>query len=354
MAKDILSVLKKQILYLDGGVGTFFQSLRLSEEVFRGKLFKDHPVKLKGNYDVLSLGSPEIVKNMHRQFLEAGSQIISSNTFSGTRISQADYALEDWVYELNKQSALLARQVAREFPQQTWVAGSIGPTTKTSSLSPNVSDPGFRNIDFDQLVTVFEEQITALMDGGVDLLLAETFIDTLNLKACLKAIDHVFKKLNKKLPLILSATITDQSGRILSGQTIEAFWNSIRHAQPLAVGLNCAFGTRKLKPFIRNLSQIADCFISFYPNAGLPNPLSESGYDETPEETSQAILNTVNQGHVNLVGGCCGTTAEHIRKIIEKTRGKTPRVPPTIEKKMRLSGLEAHNFDSMGKNQISS
>ena len=333
MIKTIHSVLKKQILYLDGGAGTFFQSLKLSEKDFRGKLFKNHPVKLKGNHDVLSLSSPEIVKKMHRQFLEAGSQIICTNTFSGTRISQADYDLKKWTYEINKQSTLLAKEVASEFPQQTWVAGSIGPTTKISSLSPNVSDPGFRNISFDQLVTAFEEQVTALMNGEVDLLLAETFIDTLNLKACLKATDNVFKKLNKKLPLILSATITDQSGRTLSGQTIEAFWNSIRHSKPLAVGLNCAFGTRELKPFIRNLSQIADCFISFYPNAGLPNPLSESGYNETPENTSQAILDMVHEGHVNLVGGCCGTTREHIRKIIEKTKGKDPRIPPVIEKK---------------------
>ena len=348
---DLHSALKKQILYLDGGLGTFFQSMKLKEEDFRGEFFKNHSVKLKGNHDLLTLSCPEIVKNMHRQFLEAGSQIISTNTFSGTRVSQADFATEQYTYELNKQAALIAREVTREFKHDTWVAGSIGPTTKITSLSPNVGDPGDRDISFDQLVSTFSEQITALMDGGVDLLLAETFIDTLNLKACIKAADNIFKKLNKKLPLILSATITDQSGRTLSGQTIEAFWNSVRHAKPLAVGMNCAFGANELKPYIRTLSHIADCYISFYPNAGLPNPLSESGYDETPEHTSEAILDMVNQGHVNLVGGCCGTTPYHIRAIIEKTKGKRPRSPSSVRKKMRLSGLEPHNFDTIEKSQ---
>ena len=349
--KDIHLLLKKQILYLDGGVGTFFQSLKLKEKDFCGGLFKDHPVKLQGNHDFLNLSSPEIVKNMHRQYLEAGSQIISTNTFSGTSVSQADFSTEKYTYELNKQGALIAREAANEFKHDTWVAGSIGPTNKISSISPNVSDPGYRDINFDQLVLAFEEQITALMDGGVDILLAETFIDTLNLKACIKATDNVFKKLNKKLPMILSATITDQSGRTLSGQTIEAFWNSVRHAKPLAVGMNCAFGANELKSYIRTLSQIADCFISFYPNAGLPNPLSESGYDETPEYTSKAIADMVNQGHVNLVGGCCGTTPEHIRSMIEKIKGKAPRTPVFVEKKLRLSGLEAHNFDVIEKSQ---
>ena len=308
MANDISSVLKKQILYFDGGIGTFFQSLKLEEKDFQGSFFKNHPVKLQGNHDLLNLSSPEIVKNMHRKFLRAGSQILSTNTFSGTRISQSDFATEKYTYEINKQGALIARGAADEFKHGTWIAGSIGPTTKITSISPNVSDPAYRDIDFDELVLAFDEQITALIEGGVDLLLAETFIDTLNLKACIKATDHVFKKLNKKLPLILSATITDQSGRTLSGQTIEAFWNSVRHAKPLAVGMNCAFGANELKPYIRTLSQIADCHISFYPNAGLPNPLSENGYDETPEDTSEAIADMANQGHVNIVGGCCGTT----------------------------------------------
>ncbi len=349
--KDIHSTLEKQILYFDGGLGTFFQNMKLGEDDFRGERFRDHPVKLRGNHDLLTLSRPELVKNMHRQFLEAGSQIISTNTFSGTRVSQADFATEKYTYELNKQAACLAREVANEFKHDTWIAGSIGPTTKISSLSPKVSDPGYRDINFDQLAADFGEQITALMDGGVDMLLAETFIDTLNLKACIKAADNIFKKLNKKLPMILSATITDQSGRTLSGQTIEAFWNSVRHARPLAVGMNCAFGANELKPYIRNLSQIADCYISFYPNAGLPNPLSENGYDETPEHTSEAIVDMVNQGYVNLVGGCCGTTPDHIRAIIEKTKGKKPRTPSPIRKKMRLSGLEAHNFDVIEKTQ---
>ena len=349
---DFQSILKSQILYLDGGLGTFFQKMNLKEEDFRGQYFKNHPKKLLGNHDILNLSQPEIVKNLHRQFLKAGSQIISTNTFSGTCVSQTDFATEKYVYDLNKQAALIAREATKEFKHDTWIAGSIGPTTKISSISSMVSDSGYRDISFDQLVSAFSEQITALIDGGVDLLLAETFIDTLNLKACIKAFDKIFNKLNKKLPIILSATITDRSGRTLSGQTIEAFWNSVRHSKPLAVGMNCAFGANELKPYIRSLSQIADCYISCYPNAGLPNPLSESGYDETPEYTSEAILDMVNQGYVNIVGGCCGTTPLHIQAIIEKTKGKKPRVLPAfIQKKMRLSGLEAHNFDVIEESQ---
>ncbi len=348
---NLQSILEKQILYLDGGLGTSFQKINLKEEDFRGQYFKNHPKKLLGNHDLLNLSHPEIVKNIHRQFLAAGSQIISTNTFSGTRVSQTDFATQEYVYDLNKQAALIAREVTKEFKHDTWIAGAIGPTTKISSISPTVGDPGYRDISFDQLVLAFSEQITALIDGGVDLFLAETFIDTLNLKACIKAFDNIFNKLNKNLPIILSATITDRSGRTLSGQTIEAFWNSVRHSKPLAVGMNCAFGANELKPYIRSLSQIADCYISCYPNAGLPNPLSESGYDETPEHTSEAILDMVNQGYVNIVGGCCGTTPSHIQAIIEKTKGKRPRVPASVQKKMRLSGLEAHNFDVIEKTQ---
>jgi 5-methyltetrahydrofolate--homocysteine methyltransferase len=343
--------LQKRLLYFDGGIGTSFQKMNLSEEHFRGEKYKNIPGKIKGNNDFLSLSSPEIVKTMHRQFLKAGSDIISTNTFSGTRVSQSDFGTQDYTYEINKQSALLAKEVAKEFDREIWIAGSIGPTTKITSISPDVNDPGHRDISFDQLVTDFEEQITALIDGGVDLLLAETFIDTLNIKAFIKASDNIFKKIDRSLPLILSATITDKSGRTLSGQTIEAFWNSVRHAKPLAVGMNCAFGANELKPYIRELSKIADCYVSCYPNAGLPNPLSETGYDETPNYTGNAILDMVESGYVNLVGGCCGTTPEHIQKIIEKTKNKPPRTLVSPQKKMRLSGLEPYNFDTIENSQ---
>ncbi len=343
--QDIRQALKSRILYFDGGIGTSFQKMKLVEEDFRGERFKSHPCSLQGNNDFLSLSSPDLVKKMHRAFLQAGSDIISTNTFSGTRVSQADFQCEQYTYEINEVSAQLAREVASEFDRTIWVAGSMGPTTKITSLSPDVSDPGHRDISFDQLVENFEEQITALMKGGVDLILAETFIDTLNLKSCIKAADNVFRRQGRKLPMILSATITDKSGRTLSGQTIEAFWNSVRHAKPLAVGLNCAFGANELKPYIRELSAIADCFISCYPNAGLPNPLSETGYDETPEHTGEALLDMVQSNYVNLIGGCCGTTPEHIQAIIEKTQSNPPRPLISIAKKMRLSGLEPYNID---------
>ncbi len=348
---DIKEELKKRILYFDGGIGTSFQKMKLSEQDFYGERFKGHPAKLQGNNDFLSLASPDLVKAMHRAFLEAGSDILSTNTFSGTRVSQADFSCEEYTYELNKQSALIARETADEFDRPVWIAGSMGPTTKITSISPDVNDPGHRDISFDELMENFEEQITALMDGGVDLLLAETFIDTLNLKACIKAADNVFKRQNTSLPMILSATITDKSGRTLSGQTIEAFWNSVRHAKPLAVGMNCAFGANELKPYIRELSDLADCYVSCYPNAGLPNPLSETGYDETPEHTSEALLDMVDSGYVNIVGGCCGTTPEHIRAIREKTQAKAPRTLVSPQQKMRLSGLEPYNIDTIENSQ---
>lgn len=348
---DLKSELKKRIVYFDGGIGTSFQKMNLQEEDFRGQRFKNHPMNLKGNNDFLSLSAPEKVKTMHRAFLKAGSDIISTNTFSATQVSQADFRCESYAFEINKTSAIIAREVAQEFDRPIWIAGSMGPTTKITSLSPDVSDPSHRDISFDELMENFEEQITALMEGGVDLLLAETFIDTLNLKACIKAADNVFKRQNKTLPMILSATITDKSGRTLSGQTIEAFWNSVRHAKPLAVGMNCAFGANELKPYIRELSDVADCYISCYPNAGLPNPLSETGYDEDPSHTSEALLDMVNSGYVNLIGGCCGTTPEHIQAIVERTKDKAPRTITSVPKKMRLSGLEPFNMDTIENSQ---
>ena len=351
MISSLRAELEKRIVYLHGGIGTSFQKMGLEEEHFRGESFKNHPVKLKGNNDILSLSSPESVKLMHRGFLEAGVDILSTNTFSGTRISQADFSCEPYTYELNRVSAQLAREVACEESRPVWVAGSIGPTTKITSLSPDVNDPGHRDLSFDELSESFEEQIAALMEGGVDLLLAETFIDTLNLKACIQAAESVFKRQEKRLPMILSTTITDKSGRTLSGQTMEAFWNSVRHSKPLAVGMNCAFGAKELTAYIRDLSERVDTYVSCYPNAGLPNPLSDTGYDETPEYTAGAILNMVENGYVNLVGGCCGTTPEHMRAIIEKTKDKRPRSIPSIKKKMRLSGLEPFNLDPIEESQ---
>ncbi|MCJ8275567.1 MAG: homocysteine S-methyltransferase family protein, partial [Bdellovibrionales bacterium] len=344
-------VLQKRIAYFDGGIGTSFQKMKLQEEDFRGEVLKGHPVNLKGNNDILSLSSPEKVKAMHRAFLEAGADILSTNTFSGTRVSQADFSAEEYTYEINKQSAILARQVADEFDRPIWVAGSIGPTTKITSISPDVSDPGHRDISFDELVENFDEQITALIDGGVDLILSETNIDTLNVKAFIAAVENVFEKIGRRLPIIISVTITDKSGRTLSGQTIEAFWNSVRHAKPLAVGMNCAFGANELKPYIRELSELADCYVSCYPNAGLPNPLSETGYDELPEHTAQAILDMVQEGYVNMVGGCCGTTPEHINAIVDATNDKPPRTLVSPKKLMRLSGLEPYNVDTIENSQ---
>lgn len=348
---DIRSELQKRILYFDGGLGTSFQRMKLTEEHFRGSRFANHPTPLIGNNDFLSLSAPDIVKQMHREFLKAGTDILSTNTFSGTRVSQADFGTQEYNYEINLRSAIIAREVANEFDRPIWIAGSIGPTTKITSLSPNVNDPGHRDISFDELVENFAEQITALNEGGVDIILAETFIDTLNIKACIKAADQVFAKIGKKLPMILSTTITDKSGRTLSGQTIEAFWNSVRHAKPLAVGMNCAFGANELKPYIRELSELADCYVSCYPNAGLPNPLAETGYDETPDHTSSAILDMVDNGYLNIVGGCCGTTPQHIRAIVEKTTGKKPRTLVSPPKKMRLSGLEPLNLDTIENSQ---
>jgi 5-methyltetrahydrofolate--homocysteine methyltransferase len=349
--QDLKSTLKNRIVYFDGGIGTSFQKMKLTEVDFRGERFKDHPCSLQGNNDFLSLSSPDKVKQMHRAFAQAGADILSTNTFSGTRVSQADFKCEAYTREINLVSAQLALEVASEFDRPIWVAGSMGPTTKITSLSPDVSDPGYRDISFDQLVENFEEQITALMDGRVHLLLAETFIDTLNIKACIKAAENVFQRRDVRLPMILSATVTDKSGRTLSGQTIEAFWNSVRHAKPLAVGLNCAFGANELKPYIRDLAANADCYISCYPNAGLPNPLSDTGYDEAPQHTSDALLDMVQSGYVNLIGGCCGTTPEHIQAIIEKTKDLSPRTIPSVPAKTRLSGLEPYNFDTIENSQ---
>ncbi len=300
----------------------------LTEADFRGEKFKNHSHPLKGNNDLLSITRPDIIKDIHRQYLQAGADIIETNTFSGTTIAQADYHLEEAVYEINFQSAKIAREVANEFTEKEphkprFVAGAMGPTNKTASLSPEVNNPGFRAVNFDQLATAFKEQARALIDGGADLLLLETIIDTLNVKAALFAIQELFEELGREVPVMVSGTITDASGRTLSGQTTEAFLISVSHVPLLSIGLNCALGASALRPYLQVLNEKAPFFVSAYPNAGLPNEFGQ--YDQTPEEMVAQVEEYLKEGLVNFLGGCCGTTPEHIRKIAEAARKYSPR-----------------------------
>ncbi len=345
----IRGLLGKRILFIDGAMGTMIQRHRPGEQDFRGAIFKDHPKELKGNNDLLCLTRPDIVSGIHRSYLEAGADIIETNTFNANRISQSDYGLEDIVYELNKSAAALARKTADEFmsehpDRKCFVAGALGPTTKSASISPDVSDPAARGVTFDELVEAYYGQLRGLVDGGIDIILAETTFDTLNLKAAIYGIYRFLDEHPVRLPLMLSVTITDASGRTLSGQTIEAFWNSVRHAKPLSVGINCALGAAEMRPYIEELSGIADCYISCYPNAGLPNPLSDTGYDQTPADTSTYLEDFAASGFINIVGGCCGTTPDHIRAIVGKVSKYKPRKIPVIAPATRLSGLEALNI----------
>jgi 5-methyltetrahydrofolate--homocysteine methyltransferase len=338
-------LLKKRIVFLDGAMGTMIQRYKLEEADFRGDQFVNHPKDLKGNNDLLSLTRPDIIKEIHRQYLEAGADIIETNTFSGTQIGQSDYGLEHIVFELNRKSAEIAKQTCLEVMSEQpgrvcFVAGAIGPTNRTCSLSPNVNDPGYRATSFDQLADNYLEQIRGLAAGGADILLAETTFDTLNLKAAIFAIAKFHDTHPVRLPVMLSVTITDASGRTLSGQTVEAFWNSIRHARPLSVGINCALGAKEMRPYIAELSNIADCYISCYPNAGLPNPLSDTGYDETPDDTSSLVEEFAEAGFINIIGGCCGTTPDHIAAIVEKLVDISPRKIPELPLATHLSGLE--------------
>lgn len=315
-------------MVLDGAMGTMIQRHPLLEEDFRGARFRDHPYPLKGNNDLLSITRPDIIMDIHRQYFEAGADIAETNTFSATTIAQADYHLEEIVYELNFQSAKIAKQVAvemtlREPHKPRFVAGAMGPTNKTASLSPDVNSPGYRAINFDQLREAFKLQAKGLMDGGVDLFLLETIIDTLNAKAALFAIQELFDESGKSLPVMVSGTITDASGRTLSGQTTEAFLISIAHVPLLSVGLNCALGAKALRPYLQVLNEQAPFFVSAYPNAGLPNEFGQ--YDQTPEEMGQQIREFLEEGLVNIVGGCCGTTPEHIRVISDLAAAYKPR-----------------------------
>jgi 5-methyltetrahydrofolate--homocysteine methyltransferase len=311
-------------------MGTMIQRHPLTEEDFRGERFKNHGHDLKGNNDILSITRPDVIKGIHRGYFDAGSDIVETNTFSTTTVSQADYGLEDAVREINLAGAKVAREAADEFMaanpgRRVFVAGAVGPTNRTASMSPDVNNPGYRAVNFDGLVISYAEQIEALLDGGVDLLLLETVFDTLNLKAAIFACEEVFEKRGMRWPIILSVTITDASGRTLSGQTVEAFWNSVRHSKPLAVGINCALGAAEMRPYIEELSNIADCYISCYPNAGLPNAFG--GYDQTAAEMAALVGDFAAQGWINLLGGCCGSTPEHIAAIAEAVRLHPPRKP---------------------------
>jgi 5-methyltetrahydrofolate--homocysteine methyltransferase len=339
--QELGELLRERILVLDGAMGTMIQAHKLAEHDYRGERFASYDGDLGGDNDLLSLSNPDVIAGIHRAYLEAGADIICTNTFNGTRISQADYGLEDICYELNVAAASLARQAVdavttAERPR--YVAGSLGPTSKTASISPDVNDPGARNVSFDELVAAYLEEARGLVDGGADLLLVETIFDTLNAKAAIFALESLFDEHGRRWPVIISGTITDASGRTLSGQVTEAFWNSVRHVRPLAVGLNCALGAEELRPYVAELSRVADTFVSAHPNAGLPNAFGE--YDETPGHMAEILGEFATSGLVNIVGGCCGTTAEHIAAIADAAKGVAPRPVPEIRSALRLSGLE--------------
>ncbi|MBS0386214.1 MAG: homocysteine S-methyltransferase family protein [Proteobacteria bacterium] len=337
--------MQKRILILDGSMGAYLQGFGLTSNDFHGERFVEHPMSLKGDSDVLVLTRPDIVTRVHEAYLAAGAEIISTNTFTATPVSQAEYALEEVVYEINVEGARLARAACDKFEAQDCkprlVAGSVGPTTKLLSMSPDVGDPGRRDIGFDDMATGYNEQIRGLIEGGADVLLIETITDTLNAKAALWGAWEAFDKLGVELPLWISGTITDRSGRTLSGQTVEAFYNSIRHAKPWAVGLNCALGPADMRAFLADLSRVAECPVSAYPNAGLPNAMG--GYDETACSMETHYAEWARAGLVNIVGGCCGTTPEHIAHMRHAVEDVKPRAIPVRDDRLRLAGLEPFN-----------
>jgi 5-methyltetrahydrofolate--homocysteine methyltransferase len=340
---------RERILVIDGAMGTMIQAHALDEAHYRGTRFADHPNDLRGNNDLLNLSNPDIIFGIHERFLAAGVDVIETNTFNATRISQADYGTEALAYEINRVGAAIARQAAdaatRRDPQHPrFVAGAIGPTNKTASISPDVNNPGHRSVTFDELAAAYGEAARGLLDGGADLLLVETVFDTLNAKAALYAIDALFEERGAATPLMISGTITDLSGRTLSGQTTEAFWVSIRHARPWSVGLNCAFGAREMRPYVADLARVADTLVSAYPNAGLPNEFG--GYDDTPESMASQLGEWARAGLLNLVGGCCGTTPEHMAAIADAVAGVTPRRVPAAAARLRLAGLEPFELAS--------
>jgi 5-methyltetrahydrofolate--homocysteine methyltransferase len=350
--KSIRDLLNERILIIDGAMGTMIQRYKLSEADYRGDRFKDWPIDVKGNNDLLCLTQPQIIKEIHKEYLNAGADILETNTFNAQRISLADYHMEDLAYEINLAAARIAREAIEEFTHDSlpidigiaahgprFVAGAIGPMNKTLSLSPDVNNPGYRALTFDEAMNAYYEQVKGLVEGGVDLLLIETIFDTLNAKAAIFAIKKYFRDhplsspveggREGSLPIMISGTITDASGRTLSGQTLEAFYTSVIHARPLSIGLNCALGAKEMRPHIEELAQIASCYVSAYPNAGLPNAMGE--YDEHPEDTAHYIEDWAKEGFVNIVGGCCGTTPDHIRHIAQHVRNLKPRELPVLE-----------------------
>jgi 5-methyltetrahydrofolate--homocysteine methyltransferase len=334
---------KARILILDGAMGTMIQRYKLDESGYRGARFKDHGHDLKGNNDLLVLSQPKIISEIHNAYLEAGADILETNTFNAQAISQADYGLKDIAYEMNVAAAKLARGAADAWTAKTpdkprFVAGAIGPTNRTASISPDVNNPGFRNVSFDELVKAYSTQARGLIEGGADIILIETVFDTLNAKAAGYAVEQVFDELGVHLPIMISGTITDLSGRNLSGQTPEAFWYSMQHLEPFSIGLNCSFGAEQLRPSVDEIARVSDTLVSVYPNAGLPNEMGE--YDESPEFMAGLLEDWAKNGLINIVGGCCGTTPDHIRAIAEAVAKYPPRKVPVVEHKLRLSGLE--------------
>lgn len=338
---DIAAHAAERILVLDGAMGTMIQQHKPDEAVYRGERFKDWHTDVGGNSELLTLTQPDMIRDIHVQFLEAGADILCTNTFGANTISQADYDMGELVREMNVESVRIAREAADKVATEDrprWVAGGIGPTNRTASISPDVNDPGYRAVTFDDLAEAYGQAARGLIEGGCDLILIETIFDTLNAKACIYAIESLKDEGIEVPPLMISGTITDRSGRTLTGQTPEAFWASVSHARPFSVGLNCALGAGEMRPHVRTLSEVADTRISAYPNAGLPNEMG--GYDETPEETASHLEEWAASGLVNIVGGCCGTTPDHIKAIAEAVAGKAPRKIPGRVQKMRLSGLE--------------
>ncbi|NML13811.1 homocysteine S-methyltransferase family protein [Azohydromonas caseinilytica] len=325
----LAALLPQRIVIIDGAMGTMIQRFKLTEADYRGERFKDHPTDLKGNNELLQFTRPDVIRSIHEQYLAAGADIIETNTFGATSIAQEDYGLAPLAREMNVAAARIAREACDKFStpdKPRFVAGAIGPTPRTASISPDVNDPGARNVSFDELRAAYREQAEGLLEGGADLFLVETIFDTLNAKAALFALDELMEDTGERLPVIISGTVTDASGRILSGQTVGAFWHSVRHAKPIAIGLNCALGAALMRPYIEELSKLAaDTAISCYPNAGLPNPMSDTGFDETPEVTAKLMEDFAKSGFLNIVGGCCGTTPDHIAAIARKVSAYRPR-----------------------------
>ncbi|CAG0959954.1 partial 5-methyltetrahydrofolate--homocysteine methyltransferase, partial [Rhodocyclaceae bacterium] len=343
-SNELRDLLAQRILILDGAMGTMVQRHQLGEADYRGERFREHAKDLKGNNDILLLTRPDVIGGIHEQYLAAGADILETNTFNATRISQAEYGLEDLAYEINVAGAKLARAAADKFStpaKPRFVAGVLGPTGRTCSLSPDVNDPGFRNVSFDELMESYVEAARGLTDGGADILLVETIFDTLNAKAALFAIEKFFDEAGRRWPIMISGTITDASGRTLSGQTAEAFWNSLRHARPLSFGLNCALGAKELRQYVEEIGRVADCYVSAHPNAGLPNAFG--GYDETPQMLADELADWARHGLLNIAGGCCGTSPDHIAAIAGALAAIPPRKPAAPDRKLRLAGLEPFN-----------